>query len=81
MDGRKMQDITVKQKILSTIVTINDGRLDYLSLANLDKIVTFILQTNDLFKAVDFAKRLDRRVHVEDIIYIVDIINEVLNHE
>jgi len=76
-----MQDITVKQKILSTIVTINDGRLDYLSLANLDKIVTFILQTNDLFKAVDFAKRLDRRVHVEDIIYIVDIINEVLNHE
>ena len=77
-----MKEITIKQKIISTIVTVNDGRLDDLSLGELYQIVDFLLTKDSIFKVYDQAIRLTKScIDADHIEYIADVISEVLQYE
>jgi hypothetical protein len=76
-----MKDITLKSKCLATIVTIQDGRLDDLTIGNLNRIVNYLL-TKNIYDAYEYANELTRSsISVNDFVYISDIIEEILKVE
>jgi hypothetical protein len=76
-----MKDITLKSKCLATIVTRQDGRLDDLTIGNLNRIINYLL-TKNIYDAYEYTNELTRSsISVNDFVYISDIIEEILKVE